>query len=281
MVPGTLTVGVIVNDGKTMYIYKNDKNTKITSGVTYWAYGDATLNSDLKASGKVYGLITIDVEAGQNYFFSVGGSKMGFYGFEFTPATATITTNAGGWASFCPKWNAMLSEGATAYIITAVNENSVTAEEVSVLKAGEGYFVNGATDSYIATATSETATPTDDNLLVGTLENITISATAPDNNVKYVLGTATSGDDAGKSGLFKVDSSVNVAADKAYLDTKSESALFARFLAFDFGKESTGISASLMNSEKVNSEVYNLNGQRVMNPTKGLYIVNGRKVVIK
>ena len=27
--------------------------------------------------------------------------------------------------------------------------------------------------------------------------------------------------------------------------------------------------------------VYNLNGQRVNQPTKGLYIVNGRKVVIK
>ena len=30
-----------------------------------------------------------------------------------------------------------------------------------------------------------------------------------------------------------------------------------------------------------NSEVYNLNGQKVQNAQKGLYIVNGRKVVIK
>ena len=29
------------------------------------------------------------------------------------------------------------------------------------------------------------------------------------------------------------------------------------------------------------SDIYNLNGQKVLNPTKGLYIVNGKKMVIK
>ncbi len=46
-------------------------------------------------------------------------------------------------------------------------------------------------------------------------------------------------------------------------------------------KEGTGISATLMNSEKVNSDVYNLAGQRVAQPRKGLYIVNGKKVLVK
>ena len=42
-----------------------------------------------------------------------------------------------------------------------------------------------------------------------------------------------------------------------------------------------GINATLMNSERVNSEIYNLQGQRVAQPSKkGLYIVNGKKVVI-
>ena len=57
----------------------------------------------------------------------------------------------------------------------------------------------------------------------------------------------------------------------------------ARILMVFNDGETTGVGDALrlMNSEKVNSEVYNLNGQRVMNPVKGLYIVNGRKVVIK
>ncbi|MBQ8065026.1 MAG: Ig-like domain-containing protein [Prevotella sp.] len=44
--------------------------------------------------------------------------------------------------------------------------------------------------------------------------------------------------------------------------------------------ESTGINA--IQAEKLNGAVvYNLNGQRVLNAQKGLYIVNGRKVVVK
>ena len=43
----------------------------------------------------------------------------------------------------------------------------------------------------------------------------------------------------------------------------------------------TGIDATLVNSEKVNSQYFNLAGQRVAHPVKGLYIVNGKKVIVK
>ena len=43
----------------------------------------------------------------------------------------------------------------------------------------------------------------------------------------------------------------------------------------------TGISAALVKSDGVKSEVYNLNGQRVSKTGKGVYIVNGKKMVIK
>ena len=46
-------------------------------------------------------------------------------------------------------------------------------------------------------------------------------------------------------------------------------------------KETTGIDATLVNSEKVNSQYFNLAGQRVAHPAKGLYIVNGKKVLVK
>ena len=44
---------------------------------------------------------------------------------------------------------------------------------------------------------------------------------------------------------------------------------------------SPGGYARQENSEKVNSVVYDLQGRKVAQPTKGLYIVNGKKVVIK
>ena len=47
--------------------------------------------------------------------------------------------------------------------------------------------------------------------------------------------------------------------------------------------ETTGIETVDVNAESANDarEYYNLNGQRVANPSKGLYIVNGKKVIIK
>lgn len=42
----------------------------------------------------------------------------------------------------------------------------------------------------------------------------------------------------------------------------------------------TGIAATAVEGQK-STAIYNLSGQRVVKPTKGLYIVNGRKVVVK
>ena len=52
----------------------------------------------------------------------------------------------------------------------------------------------------------------------------------------------------------------------------------ARALNVSFGNEATGINAVEAAAQKEGA--YNLNGQRVMQPTKGLYIVNGKKVII-
>ena len=49
---------------------------------------------------------------------------------------------------------------------------------------------------------------------------------------------------------------------------------------FWFEDETTGIEAAKA-SQKMNGEFFNLAGQRVAQPTKGLYIVNGKKVIMK
>ena len=46
-------------------------------------------------------------------------------------------------------------------------------------------------------------------------------------------------------------------------------------------KDATGINTLNVEREMLNGEVYNLAGQRVPNPGKGLYIVNGKKVIMK
>ena len=63
---------------------------------------------------------------------------------------------------------------------------------------------------------------------------------------------------------------------RAYFTTTSG----ASALTLDFG-DVTAITNTNRTNDTNNGEVYNLAGQRVAQPTKGLYIVNGKKAVIK
>ena len=120
-------------------------------------------------------------------------------------------------------------------------------------------------------------------------------------NYDIPYATAASATDKGdlKSGAV---STVENVADKAYygLTIKNEKACFARIKSGDIpeGKaylvvnsaetrdiiyiddETTGID-SIENSQSLNGQYFNVAGQRVAQPTKGLYIVNGKKFVVK
>ena len=48
-----------------------------------------------------------------------------------------------------------------------------------------------------------------------------------------------------------------------------------------FDDDADGIKTIQMNNEENNNGIYNLAGQRVLAPSKGIYIVNGKKVILK
>lgn len=70
----------------------------------------------------------------------------------------------------------------------------------------------------------------------------------------------------------------DLAANKAYLAVPKN--VEARE-GWWFDSETTGIKMVENAASSINGEVYNLAGQRVAQPAKGLYIVNGKKVVVK
>jgi hypothetical protein len=51
-------------------------------------------------------------------------------------------------------------------------------------------------------------------------------------------------------------------------------------VAWIFADGTTGIKTTNLTND-TNETIYNLNGQRVAAPQKGLYIVNGKKVIMK
>lgn len=87
----------------------------------------------------------------------------------------------------------------------------------------------------------------------------------------YVLGI-----NAGVVGFYHWDSS-NLSANRAYLASTTS----VKGFAINWDGETDGISAVDNGQSAKGETIYTLSGQRVSKPTRGLYIVNGKKVVIK
>ena len=156
------------------------------------------------------------------------------------------------------------AEGITAYIATGLNgtNDAVVLSEVDVVPAGTAVIVKTDTKGATVNVPITTADASDvsaNKLVAGD------GATVANSDYYYLVSDA-----------FHLATSGTLKSDKAYLQIPAG----ARQLSIIIGDDATAIS-SLINNEKVNNEVYNLKGQRVSQPTKGLYIVNGKKTIIK
>lgn len=159
----------------------------------------------------------------------------------------------------------------------------------------EGYYATGVSGTEVQFTQVTGVCPEDVPLLLkaksGATEykllKTTASATAPSPN-KLVAGPGEEVKGANKYVLTVhsnevVFAEVNligavVDPEHAYLDLNGSNARGR--LTIRLKGESTGISN--VETETIGDDViYNLRGQRVEHPTKGLYIINGKKVVIK
>ena len=179
-----------------------------------------------------------------------------------------------------------LTSGFTAYFASSaadgkVNMTKATDEKIA---AGEGLFIQktGDANTFTITETREATDDVDNYLVAG--DGVTGGVTKEDGYDKYVLGA-----DGGSVSFFLVnETAATVPANKAYLKLPAGDP--SARLTISFGEETTGIS--FRNVETTGNErFYNLQGQPVAAPTKGLYIVrsaegrlqgkNGKKVIVK
>lgn len=180
---------------------------------------------------------------------------------------ASIKLAADGYSTYCSenKLDITKTTGLTAFIVSGVTSTTVKLKTVNVIPAETGFVVKGTGSTiYDLFTTDGAADDVSKNLLVGTL-----AATAAPTNT-YVLSTKSS-----KTGFFPVSGSIEIPAHKAYLILSGG----ARTISFD--DESTAINELDGQREDMNGTFYNLAGQRVASPTNGIYIVNGKKVIIK
>ena len=171
------------------------------------------------------------------------------------------------------------------YTITAVEDSkAVLSEKLDASKANMPILVKNTSNEQktvllIPCNEPELAITVADEF-VGTLENTTFSEDDMKAADYYVCN--------GKE-FIKVRGAGTLAANMAYLKfvTVQQQLNAPQYINIvmggDLGEGTTGIDASLVNSEEVNSVWYDLNGRRLQGKPsqKGIYIKNGRKVVIK
>ena len=138
---------------------------------------------------------------------------------------------------------------------------------------------SGAADFNFQSNGEITATPTGMN---GVLKGTTTDMTSNVANNYLTLGMK-SGTDASPVYGFYTFTGDKIAANTCYMDKPTSTGSAKGFtLSFDGG--TTGIDAITdQTAADVNGAMkvyYDLQGRRVQNPTKGIYIVNGKKIVI-
>ena len=177
----------------------------------------------------------------------------------------TITVGEKGLATFGSLTKNAKPNGVKAY---AAVYNSVTGkvdlEEVTNVPAGKGVIIEAVEGSYaptfdVAAADIESDLKVSNGTVVG------------DGKTIYVLNKV-----GGNVGFYKLAKDSPVGAGKAYLVIPETNA--RGFIGVD-GMELTGVNEVNVNKAVAKTgKIYNLNGQIVSRPTKGLYIIDGKVV---
>ena len=256
------TNGVVVkgNAGTLSSVVK--KSAKADRPTSYYN------TSELTAGKTLYITLTSDLV---NY---AKAGNLYLAGWEYTASSvdliyqpSAVTIGSAGYATFGYPVALDLTD-IEAYTAAVSGDKVVlTSVKGKKIPANTGIILEGSGDVTIPLTTEATDNITGNELLVS-------DGTVTSEGTIYVLANKDKG-----VGFYKLTSGQKVLAGKAYLEvTGSPSRSF-----IGFGDDTTGITMVQGEGFMVNGSdnYYDLQGRRVAQPTKGLYIVNGKKVIIK
>ena len=294
LVPGTTTyTGGVQNwAGKCFAVAPNTALNDDFSGINDW---NKVLRPKNKGSNYVvefnYYADQVETKAensSNNYTWKVADTNDGMVDIAiYNNGTFSITccTQAAigeeGYATYSVAGPCEIT-GATAYIVVEEG-GSYKLKEVpadKAIPANTGVILKGSEGPYSVSSSTAAKADVSGNLLIGTGGYTSYVITGNDGVKDYTPYIFANGHNGVGFYLIKdFDGKQTIGAHKAFL-ALPKGAGAREFIGFDETGEATGISASL--NEKgamTNEKVFNLSGQRVSQPTKGLYIVNGKKFV--
>ena len=194
----------------------------------------------------------------------------------------SVTLNNGGdayYATFCAPFSYTISEGTTAYTLGQSGEWLVPTAVVGEVTAGTPVLLKGTASSATLTiGSSYAATPLTSTSLSGTYlaKDFALTAGA---TAEYFLGKKAGVMGFYHSGIASKEGYYTLGANKAYLTSDQSARGYA--IKWD-DSETTGINDVIGKMSDVrDGAYYDLQGRKVAKPSRGLYIINGHKVVIK
>ncbi len=256
--------------------------TSITDKVTIKRYGTSSDELYITIRGANYSTLTttytaVAEDVAQGYVEITSGCSY-LYSIILTKGNDVITIGSTGWATYSNNSYAAdftnLNGVVEAYTISGASGSTITKEDVNATAAaGTGLLLNAAAGTYvIPLTTSGTDYSSTNKLVAGTGATVSYDAGSGYNYVLAANGSGVAEFQQIVSGTY---GSVTIPTGKAYL---ALSAAPSRTLMIE--GEATGINEELrMKNEE--SVFFDLQGRRVAQPTKGLYIVNGKKVIVK
>lgn len=184
-----------------------------------------------------------------------------------SPYEATLNITDAKWGTFVAPFDVTLPAGVKAYTVTGTENNIVATEPVEGTVTANTpvivYAETAVTKTYNGTIHSYDPVG---NILVGVFQQTAAPVAS------YVLQNQTSG----VNFYLVSDVQPTVAASHCYINAGS--AANAKVLTIDIDDE-TGISNVNVNTNT--NTYYDLQGRRVAKTTKGLYIIGGKKVIVK
>lgn len=185
--------------------------------------------------------------------------------------TETVSVSDAGYATYATKYNVEVPNDENVKVMTVkVNEDksTITLNDVAagtVIPAKTGILVKAAQGNHDFVVTSKEGAKLENNSLIAATTNVTSYGAA-----FFALTKMDT-----KVGFAVVNNGVVIPAGKAYLSVPR--ALGAKFFSLD--GEATGINS--VKTAKADGAYYTLEGVKTTKPVKGLYIHNGKKIVVK
>lgn len=217
------------------------------------------------------------VSADGNVAISSADNFMRYYSVTVaTNSNNAVTVSSAAYATIVTTGNVDFSKtpGVTAYK-ASINGTSLVLSEVTAAPINTPLIIAANAASYVLAITTSTPSAVGDNDLKAASVDITQANATPGKTI-YVLNKV---DDV--VCFYKLSATGTLKAGKAYveLDSTTDASALNFFISDDH--ETDGVKAANALEVMTKDGIYDMQGRKVIRPSKGLYIVNGKKVVIK